>query len=116
MYSAAVYSRWRVPYLIWLVIAAGLLGVLFPESSPSMPAWALMLVPGIGVWLAGNTVRERNARAEMLEDRAQRVERERDLSTQVPRADERERVARAARRGGAHCQRDGGPGGSGATC
>src|SRR5689334_14717822 len=65
VYSVAVYSRWRVPYLIWLVLGAGLLGVLFPESSPSMPAWALMLVAGIGMWLAGNTVRERNARAEI---------------------------------------------------
>jgi signal transduction histidine kinase len=94
VYSVAVYSRWRVPYLIWLLIGAGLLGVLFPESSPSMPAWALMLVAGIGVWLAGNTVRERNARAQMLEERAQRLERERELSTQVARADERERIAR----------------------
>lgn len=94
VYSVAVYSRWRVPYLIWLLLGAGLLGVLFPASSPSMPAWALMLVAGIGVWLAGNTVRERNARAQMLEERAQRLERERELSTQIARADERERIAR----------------------
>src|SRR5579859_4236446 len=53
VYSVAVYSRWRVPYLVWLGLGAAWLGIQFPESSPSMPAWALMLVAGFGLWLAG---------------------------------------------------------------
>jgi signal transduction histidine kinase len=90
----AVYSRWRWPFLIWLVIGAASLGILFPESAPSMPAWALQLVGGFGLWLAGNSVRQRGLRAAMLEERARQLERERDLSMRVARADERERIAR----------------------
>ena len=94
VYSVAVYSRWRWPYLVWLVIGAASLGILFPESSPSMPAWALQLVGGFGLWLAGNSVRQRGLRAAMLEERARQLERERELSMRVARADERERIAR----------------------
>jgi signal transduction histidine kinase len=94
VYSVAVYSRWRAPFLVWLVIGAAWLGILFPESSPSMPAWALQLVGGFGLWLAGNNVRQRGLRATMLEERALRLERERELSMRVARADERERIAR----------------------
>jgi len=94
VYSVAVYSRWRWPYLVWLVIGAATLGILFPESAPSMPAWALQLVGGFGLWLAGNSVRQRGLRAAMLEERAKQLERERELSMRVARADERERIAR----------------------
>jgi signal transduction histidine kinase len=94
VYSVGVYSRWRRPFLVWLVVGSALLGILFPESSPSMPAWALQLVGGFGLWLAGNSVHERALRMEMLEERAQRLERERELSMHVARADERERIAR----------------------
>jgi signal transduction histidine kinase len=76
-YSAGVYSRWRLPFLAWLVVGAACLGYLFPESAPSMPAWALQLVAGVGLWLLGNSVRERNLREQMLEERALRLERER---------------------------------------
>ncbi|HLZ31541.1 MAG TPA: histidine kinase [Chloroflexota bacterium] len=94
VYSVAVYSRWRVPYLIWLVIGAAALGFEFPDSSPSMPAWALLLVGGFGVWLAGSAVRDHQLRGDMLEERALRLERERELSTRVALADERQRIAR----------------------
>jgi signal transduction histidine kinase len=94
VYSVAVYSRWRRPFLMWLVAASAWLGYLFPESSPSMPAWALQLVAGLGLWLAGNSVHQRAVRADMLEERARRLEHERELSMRVARADERERIAR----------------------
>lgn len=94
VYSVAVYSRWRLPYLVWLAIGAAWLGIQFPESSPSMPAWALMLVAGFGLWLAGSAVRNRQLRADVLEERAQRLERERELSMRVALADERQRIAR----------------------
>jgi signal transduction histidine kinase len=94
VYSVAVYSRWRWPFLVWLVIGSAILGILFPESSPSLPAWALQLVAGFGLWFAGNSVRQHDIRAAMLEERAIRLERERELSMRVARADERERIAR----------------------
>jgi signal transduction histidine kinase len=94
VYSVAVYSRWRVPFLIWLAIGAAWLGIDFPESSPSMPAWALMLVAGFGLWLAGSAVRDHQLRGDMLEERALRLEHERELSTRVALADERQRIAR----------------------
>ena len=94
IYSVALYSRWRVAFLVWLVIGSAWLGILFPESRPSMPAWALLLVAGFGLWLAGTSVRNRQLRADMLEERAHRLERERELSTRVALADERQRIAR----------------------
>src|SRR5450631_3594202 len=59
-----------------------------------MPAWALMLVAGFGLWLAGSAVRDHQLRGDMLEERALRLERERELSTRVALADERQRIAR----------------------
>jgi signal transduction histidine kinase len=94
IYSVAVYSRWRRPFLIWLLIGAALLGRAFPFSSPSMPSWALLLVAGMGLWLAGNGVRDRQMRLDIVEERALRLERERELSARLARADERERIAR----------------------
>jgi signal transduction histidine kinase len=46
------------------------------------------------VWLAGNSVRERQQRVDLLEERAVRLQRERALSMRVARADERQRIAR----------------------
>jgi hypothetical protein len=62
-----------------------------------MPAWALMLVAGFGLWLAGSAVRDHQLRGDMLEERALRLERERELSTRVALADERQRIARELR-------------------
>ena len=59
-----------------------------------MPAWALLLVGGFGVWLAGSAVRDHQLRGDMLEERALRLEHERELSTRVALADERQRIAR----------------------
>jgi signal transduction histidine kinase len=94
VYSVAVYSRWRRQFPLWLLIGSAWLGLSFPWSAPSMPAWALLLVGGFGIWLAGNAVRDRQLRADMLEERALRLERERELNMRVARADERERIAR----------------------
>jgi signal transduction histidine kinase len=94
VYSVGVYSRWRGPFLVWLLIGAALLGIAFPDSAPSMPAWALLLVAGFGLWLAGNAARDRQQRADVLEERAIRLERERELNMRIARADERQRIAR----------------------
>jgi signal transduction histidine kinase len=94
LYSVAVYARqrWAAP----LIVAVGALAlfVRVPESSPTVPSWALELVGGLAIWLAGNTVRENQARADVLAERARRLERERELVTQLALADERRRIAR----------------------
>jgi len=94
LYSVAVYSRrpWAAPLIV--AVGALVLLVLVPESSPTVPSWAMELVGGLAIWLAGRTVRENQARADVLAERAQRLERERELSTQLALADERQRIAR----------------------
>jgi signal transduction histidine kinase len=51
-------------------------------------------VGGFGLWLAGSAVHDRQLRADMLEERTIRLERERELSMRVALADERQRIAR----------------------
>jgi signal transduction histidine kinase len=94
LYSVAVYSRYRwAPFAI-PIIGAAVLAALVPESRPSVPAWALELVGGLAIALAGNTVRQRQAHSDALKERAERLERERELATQLALADERQRIAR----------------------
>jgi signal transduction histidine kinase len=81
VYSIALYSRWRLSWLIPVAGAAVLAAVGIPlHFAVELPAWGFMLVAGLGVWLAGNTVR--------------RIERERELATHVALAAERARIAR----------------------
>ncbi len=49
---------------------------------------------GFGLWLAGSAVRSWRGRARALEERAQALERERELAARVAVADERARIAR----------------------
>ena len=94
LYSVAVYSRSRWAPVVIPVVGAAILGVLFPESNPSVPSWALELVGGLAIWLAGNAMRQRQAQADALAERARTLERERELATQLALADERRRIAR----------------------
>jgi signal transduction histidine kinase len=94
IYSVSVYSRWRRVFLIWMAIGAAWIGILFPDSRLSVPSWALLLVGGFSVFLTGNAVRNRQMRADVLEERALRLEHERELSMQLARADERRAIAR----------------------
>ena len=80
LYSVAVYSRWRVPFLAWLALGAVLIGVAFPESRTNVPSWASELVGGLAVWLAGSAMHQRHLQADAVElKRARRGMRERDL-------------------------------------
>lgn len=87
LYSIAVYSRWRVPFLAWLVVGSVILAVLFPDSRTEVPSWASELVGGLAVWLAGNATHQ-------LRQRALQLERERELNMRIARADERQSIAR----------------------
>jgi len=94
LYSVAIYARWRWAAPLIVAVGALVLLLLVPESSPTVPSWAMELVGGLAIWLAGHTVRENLARADVLAERAQRLERERELTTQLALADERQRIAR----------------------
>ena len=87
LYSVGVYSRWRVPFLAWLVFGSALLAVAFPDSRTNVPSWASLLVGGMAVWLAGNAMHQ-------LSERAHQLERERELNVRIARADERQSIAR----------------------
>jgi signal transduction histidine kinase len=95
LYSVGVYSKRRRAGLTIPTVGALILFILFPFSTvPPVPSWLLELIVGLGVWSAGNAVRERQARADALEERAHQLERERELATRVALAEERGRIAR----------------------
>jgi signal transduction histidine kinase len=94
LYSAAVYSRHRLGSLAAPVASAAVLAILFPFSYPALPAWGLELVVGVGLWLAGSAMRERQARAQVLEEHSRQLERQHELVAQVAVSDERSRIAR----------------------
>ncbi len=88
-YSIGGYSRHR---LAGLLVPVGMAGLLAAVGIPNgwfavLPAWVPTLFGGAGTWLAGSTVRD-------LQERARRLERERELSAQVAVATERARIAR----------------------
>jgi len=89
-YSMSLYSRHRavslaIPLTQAVVLAA--VGIPLGWYTPAIPAWLAELTAGVGVWLAGDAVRG-------LEERSRRLERERELVTQVAVAGEQARIAR----------------------
>jgi signal transduction histidine kinase len=94
IYSIGAHSRWRLRSLGAPLASALILQVLFPDSQPPLSAGAATAVVGLAAWLAGNAIRDRQARADALEERARRLEREQALATQVALAEERARIAR----------------------
>jgi signal transduction histidine kinase len=96
IYSVGVYARWRWLGLAY-VVASGLFLLRFVLPSNLTPpgvgaAW--VPVATIGIWLIGEAIRSNRARAAALEDRAERLERERQLAAQVAAGEERARIAR----------------------
>jgi signal transduction histidine kinase len=89
-YSMSLHSRHRslslaVPLAQGAVLAV--VGIPLNFYTPAIPAWLAELTAGVGVWLAGDAVRG-------LEERSRRLERERELVTQVAIAEEQARIAR----------------------
>jgi signal transduction histidine kinase len=90
VYSGGLYSRHRALSLAIPVLGAALLAVFgIPGHfyTQPVPAWLALLVPGVGLWLAGGTVRG-------LQERARRLEHERELAARLAAAEERARIAR----------------------
>jgi signal transduction histidine kinase len=94
LYSLCVYGP--TP---WLSLAGVFIGVIslevfLPGARMQVAPAVLMLLGGMVAWLGGEATRQRQAQARMLQERAQRLERERDLAAQIAVADERTRIAR----------------------
>jgi signal transduction histidine kinase len=94
-YSVSVYSRDGFLALAVLFGTATAVVARYGNSTlPNIPGSAgpfLLLVP---VWLVGQQVRARQARADAFEGKAARLEREQETSTRLAIAEERGRIAR----------------------
>lgn len=87
-YSAALYSSHRLIVPIVLILAASLAAAIgggLPVPSKTLPFFVLG-----PLWLAGSALRRRERRADAWADRANRLEREREVAL----ATERARIAR----------------------
>jgi signal transduction histidine kinase len=93
MYTLGAYSN-RAPAIGGLAFAAGLTGVtLFPEFGwGDYLLWVAILAGA--PWTVGRALRARRLEAARLEDRAARLEREREEQARVAVAAERARIAR----------------------
>ncbi len=94
LYSLCVYGPTPLLGLVWLLIGVIALQVGLPGMRMQVAPAVLLLLSGTVAWLGGQATRQRQAQARMLQERAQRLERERDLAAQVAVADERARIAR----------------------
>jgi signal transduction histidine kinase len=96
LYSLSVYGPAAAPWLAmaWIVIGVVTLQVFLPDVRMQVPPSVELLLGGMLAWLGGQATRQRHAQALMLEERAQRLETERDLAAQIAVADERTRIAR----------------------
>jgi signal transduction histidine kinase len=87
VYSVGAHGEGRLRSLAMLVVTAVALQVAVPEARPPLPDWSLNPLLIVGLWLAGDAVRG-------LQERAARLERERELAARIAVADERSRIAR----------------------
>ncbi len=95
-YSVAVYGSRRLQRASAVGAGVALLALALPTglASSARDSMASVLVVGVVAWLVGNTIRERRGRFVDLEDRAARLERERELEARRAVAEERLRIAR----------------------
>jgi len=93
-YSVGAHSRYRVLPLVLMIAGQLALALAVPQSRPPLPDRIENTLLTGGLWLAGNAVRNRQARAEAMEERALRLERERELAGRIAIVDERARIAR----------------------
>jgi signal transduction histidine kinase len=94
LYSLSVYGPSPWLGLAWVLVGAVSLQVFLPDVRLQIAPSLLMLLGGMVTWLGGQATHNRLTQARMLQDRAQRLERERDLAAQIAVADERTRIAR----------------------
>ncbi|MFB6570410.1 sensor histidine kinase [Streptomyces noursei] len=93
--------RWASRFaLAGALIAPGLSQLRFRDSPIAMPVWAvvffmvLLTVPFVLAWVLGDSVRTRRAYWAQLEEKASRLEKEREAQARIAVAAERARIAR----------------------
>ncbi|MCX5141074.1 MULTISPECIES: sensor histidine kinase [unclassified Streptomyces] len=97
---ATVGERWASRLaLACSLVAAGLSQLRWPDESPrgwveSVFVVIVMTVPFVLAWVLGDSMRTRRAYFDQLEERAARLEREREAQSKVAVAAERARIAR----------------------
>jgi len=98
---ATVGERWASRLALGCSLtAAGISRLRWPDDAPS-GGWvqtafyiAVMTVPFVLAWVLGDSIRTRRAYFDQLEERAARLEREREAQSKVAVAAERARIAR----------------------
>jgi signal transduction histidine kinase len=96
LYAVGAYSRWRATLLAWLVLEVGVALAIDQWAAPGSTLRAFVMLSGVTTAAAvfGVYMRTRLAYHRSLEDRAARLERERDQQAQIAAAAERSRIAR----------------------
>ncbi|GAB2828360.1 sensor histidine kinase [Actinoallomurus bryophytorum] len=100
MYTIAAQCAFRWAFAAGLVVEAGLTMATYSQVSlggAGEAEWKSLLPTSIGVWavwLAGSYISTRRKYTLSLEERAKRLERERDAQAEVAAAAERARIAR----------------------
>lgn len=94
LYSLCVYGPSPWLSLAGVFIGVVSLQVFLPGVRMQVAPAVLMLLGGMVAWLGGQATRQRQDQSRMLHERAQRLERERDLAAQIAIAEERTRIAR----------------------
>ena len=93
-YSVGAHEKHRVLGAAELVAVCVLVVLVFGGQLPSVPDFFGPFVVTVPLWLAGVAIRQARGRAQMLSEKAARIERERELSLRAAQAEERARIAR----------------------
>ena len=94
LYSLCVYGPTPWFAVMWIVIGVISLQVFLPGVRMQVPPSVELLLVGMVGLLGGLATRQRQAQARLQEERAQRLELERDLAAQIAVVEERTRIAR----------------------
>ncbi len=94
VYSLCVYGPIPWLSLAWVLVGAASLQAFLPGVRMQVPPSVELLLAGLVAWLGGQATRQRQDQVRMIHERAQRLERERDLAAQVAVGEERTRIAR----------------------
>ncbi|MEU6039722.1 sensor histidine kinase [Actinomadura sp. NPDC047616] len=93
--AAGPSFRWGLAALAVTVAGAAMAAVRYAtEASDPRYAFLMMTAMALGVWLLGLHMRTRREYLRSLEERAERLERERETEVQIAMAAERTRIAR----------------------
>lgn len=93
-YTLAAYGRWPLVTFMVMLASAIFVTLVFRGNLGFLPEWSTSFLIIGTLWLAGNTVRARQRRADELEARAVEREREQEQERQLALAEQRTQIAR----------------------